>query len=299
MERVISAQGLTKYYGKVRGVEDLHLEVSRGELFGFLGPNGAGKTTTMRLLMGLLRPTRGSATVLGRDCWSDNVAINMEVGYLPGGSPLYSNLTGEKHISFIAGFTGTGAKNGHALADRLQLDLSRRIDGYSSGMRQKLALVLALMKKPPVLIMDEPTSGLDPLMQHQLYKILEDYREEGITVMFSSHNLPEVERICSRVGIIRDGRLVGTERIEDLRSKRLRNVEVIFSDRVADGLEDLEGVSQFEVVDKRARFKIAGDMNPLVRMLAEYEIADFSVSHASLEDVFMEFYGKGSGGDRQ
>lgn len=295
MEPVITTKGLTKYYGPVRGVEDLDLEVYRGELFGFLGPNAAGKTTTMRLLMGLLRPTRGSASVLDHDSWNENVAINREVGYLPGDAPLYARLTGEELIDFISGFDGLGRDNGRDLAELFELDLGRKVEGYSRGMRQKLSLILALMKKPPVLIMDEPTSGLDPIMQHKLYEVLREYRGEGATVMFSSHNLPEVERICDRVGAIRDGRLVGTERIEDLRNKHLRNVEVIFSGEVPGRLEELEGISEYEVTGKRVQLKIKGDLNPLIRELARCEVADFSVSHASLEDVFLEFYSVGSG----
>jgi ABC-2 type transport system ATP-binding protein len=297
---VIRTESLTKHYGKVVGVEGLALEVQEGEVFGFLGPNGAGKTTTIRCLMGLLRPTAGRATVLGLDSWRQSVAVKEKVGYLPGDAALYGRLTGEATIRFIAGFDGHGRKEGLELASRLALGLDRRVSGYSKGMKQKLAIVLALMKKPPVLIMDEPTNALDPLTQHVLYEILNEYREAGTTILFSSHNLPEVERICDRVGIIRDGQLVGTERMEELRSLRLRNVEIIFTGAVPDGLDALPGVSDLDLqAGNRAQLKLKGDINPLLKRVAQYEVADFSVGHASLEDVFLEFYGHGEESDQE
>ena len=296
-KRVITTESLTKHYGKVVGVEELALEVFEGELFGYLGPNGAGKTTTLRLLMGMLRPNGGTATVLGLDAWKDSVAVNALVGYLPGDAPLYERLTGEGHIRFIAGFNDHGEKEGFRLAERLGLELDRKVSGFSRGMKQKLALILALMKKPPLLLMDEPTSGLDPLVQQTVYEILNEYREDGSTVLFSSHNLPEVEKICDRVGVIREGRLVGTERIEDLRNKRLRNVEIIFSDEVPGNLGELPGVTDLEWAGNRVQLKLKGEIDPLIKMVARYRVADFSVSHASLEDVFLEFYGRGKVGD--
>lgn len=288
----ISAMGLTKYYGRTVGIEDLDLDVRRGELFGFLGPNGAGKTTFMRTLMGIFKPTRGAGTVLGRDSWRDRVAINRSVGYLSGSSPLYANMTGGQHVEFISRLNDMDTAPGRALAERFELDLDRKVEGYSSGMRQKLALVLVLMKDVPLLMMDEPTNALDPLMQQRVHQELRALRERGTTILFSSHNLPEVERMADRVGIIRKGRLVGTERIEDLRNKRLRNVEVIFSGGTPEALAEVEGVSDLvAVAPNRARFRFKGDMNPLVRMLASSRVADLNISHASLEDVFMEFYG--------
>jgi ABC-2 type transport system ATP-binding protein len=291
---VIRTESLTKYYGKVVGVEDLALEVEEGEVFGFLGPNGAGKTTTLRCLMGLLRPTAGRAMVLGMDAWKETVSVKRKVGYLPGDAALYGRLTGEATIGFVARFNGHGEDLGRRLASRLDLVLDRKVSGYSKGMKQKLAIVLALMKEPPVLMMDEPTNALDPLTQHTLYDILNEYRQAGTTILFSSHNLPEVERICDRVGVIREGHLAGTERIEDLRSMRLRNVEIIFTRGVPEGLDALPGVSGFEVqAGNRVQLKLKGDIDPLLKKVAQHEVADFSVSHASLEDVFLEFYGQG------
>lgn len=299
VKSVILTESLTKHYGKVVGVEGLSLEVEEGEAFGFLGPNGAGKTTTIRCLMGLLKPTAGRATVLGLETWRQSVGVRELVGYLPGETALYGRLTGEATIRFVANFNNHRPEDGFELASRLGLALDRKVSGYSKGMKRKLAIALALMKKPPVLIMDEPTNGLDPLVQLTLYDLLNEHREGGATLLFSSHNLPEVERLCDRVGIIREGSLVTTERIEDLRSMRLRNVEIIFAGQVPGGLEDLPGVSDLEVqAGNRVQLKLKGEIDPLIKRVARYEVADFSVGHASLEDVFLEFYGnnKGSGG---
>lgn len=291
-DNAILTEGLTKYYGDVTGVKDLDLEVHAGEVFGFLGPNGAGKTTAIRLLMGLMRSSAGRATVMGLDAWSDSVKIKEQVGYLPGDAHLYRGRTGEEHINFVSSFDGRGAEEARALAGRLDLELDRRVSGYSRGMNQKLAIILALMKRPPVIIMDEPTNALDPLMQRELFEILNERRADGATILFSSHNLPEVERIAERVGIIRQGTLVATERMENLRGMRLRNVEVIFEGDMpaAGALESLPGVAEVERTGSRAQMKLRGDINPLIKLIAGYQVADFSVSHASLEDVFIEFY---------
>ncbi len=290
---VIKTEGLTKYYGKVTGVRDLNLSIHSGEIFGFLGPNGAGKTTTMRLLVGLLRPSAGKAYVLGKDSWSKRVEIARDTGYLPGETRLYARLTGIEHINFVAGFGHADRSFALKLASRFELDLNRRTEEYSRGMKQQLALILALMKRPRILIMDEPTSGLDPLMQYLLYEILNDFRDNGTTIMLSSHNLPEVERVCNRVGIIKDGSLVAVESIEDLRNKRIRNIEVTFENGIPPQLETIAGIIEIEMSANRARIKTSGNLNPLIALLSKHRISDLSISHASLEDVFIEFYEKG------
>ena len=287
---VIATESLTKYYGKVVGVEGLDLEVQEGELFGFLGPNGAGKTTTIRLVMGMLKANRGNASVLGLDAWRQSVEVKRLVGYLPGEPAFYPRMNGREMVRFVASFDGRGEDSGRELAGRLELDLDKRVEGYSRGMKQKLAIVLALMKHPPLLIMDEPTNGLDPITQHVLYEILRELREGGTTLLFSSHNLPEVERLADRVGIIRHGHLAGTERIEDLRNKRLRNVEVIYASEPPEDLGRLPGVTEFERTGNRVQLKFKGDLNGLLAHLTRNELLDLSIGHASLEDVFLEFY---------
>ena len=293
---VIVTENLTKRYGKVTGIESLDLRVHEGEIFGFLGPNGAGKTTTMRLLMGLLVPTAGRASVLDLDCWKDSVEVKRVVGYLPGEPALYKKLTGERLIRFVAGF-GADEKTGFDFAQRLELDFTRQVKEYSRGMKQKLALVLALMRRAPLIIVDEPTNGLDPLTQHVLYDILQEQREAGVTILFSSHNLPEVERISDRVGIIKEGRMATVQRIEELRSVKLRNVDVTFAGQPPEGLERLPGVSSFERAGDRVRLKFRGDVNPLLKAISAVDVLDVAITHATLEDVFLEFYSlPGEGG---
>jgi len=227
---VIKTEDLTKYYGPVRGVENLNLEVEEGEIFGYLGPNGAGKTTTIRLLIGNLNPTRGKAYLLGHRVSTHSFVWKKDIGYIPGELSLYGNLTGEEFLRYFAYLRG-GVDWSYvkSLAQRFDLDLSKLINTYSHGNRQKLGIIQALMHKPKLLILDEPTLGLDPLMQQEFYKIMEEVKGEGRTVFISSHILPEVEKICDRVGIIYRGRLVAEGSPEELRARySARNLEEVF-----------------------------------------------------------------------
>jgi len=227
MKTVIKTKNLTKYYGKVLGIKDVDLGINEGETFGFLGPNGAGKTTTIRCLMDFIRPTAGSCSILGMDCQRKAAGIKRQVGFVAGEVRLYEKLTGQAHISYIEGFRGKAPFASH-LIKRLDFDPGIKVKNLSKGNKQKLVLILALMHKPKILIMDEPTSGLDPLLQNEIYKILDDMNSQGSTVFFSSHVLPEVEKIANRVGIIKDGQLSAIESIEDLARKKIRNIEVRF-----------------------------------------------------------------------
>ena len=217
MTEAIEAQGLTKDYGNGRGIFDLDLTVADGEVFGFLGPNGAGKTTTIRQLMGLIHPTRGSARIFGLDCDRDSVAVKRKVGYCPGELPQFGGWRGSEIVAYVAGLRGdVDNVTIKALAERLDLDLGRKYREYSHGNKQKLALVLAFMHKPLLVILDEPTSGLDPLVQQEFYGIVRDARSAGSTIFVSSHVLSEVEQICDRVGVISNGHLVKQSTVQDL-----------------------------------------------------------------------------------
>jgi len=214
----IRTTGLTKDYGSHRGLFELELQVAPQEVFGYLGPNGAGKTTTIRLLMGMIRPTAGSAYIFGLDCIRESVEVKRRVGYLPGDVPQFGSLRGSEVVAYLGGMRG-GVDRGNVrrLAERFELDLSRRFREYSSGNRQKLAILLAFMHRPELLILDEPTSGLDPLNQQEFYSLLREARDDGATVFLSSHVLSEVQRICDRVGIIRSGSLVRVAPLDELR----------------------------------------------------------------------------------
>ncbi|TMF40720.1 MAG: ABC transporter ATP-binding protein [Chloroflexi bacterium] len=280
--------------GDVLALDDLSISVTEGEIFGFLGPNGAGKSTMIRLLLGYLHPTAGSATVLGRDIVRDSVEIRRRVGYLPGGIALYDSLTGERLLDYLGELTGRPPTRRAELLDRLEMSartMRRPVRDYSRGMRQKMGIIQALQHDPELAILDEPTEGLDPLMQRAFYGILDDLREAGRTIFFSSHVLSEVERVCDRVAIVRRGRLVALEDVARLLERRKRNVEL----RVADGdlprLEGVPGVSAIaRTADGRLTCQLEGDVGPFLAALAGHSIVDLTIEPAHLEEAFLELY---------
>jgi ABC-2 type transport system ATP-binding protein len=293
----IETEGLTKHYGSVRALNSLSLEVRTGEIFGFLGPNGAGKSTTIRTLLGFLHATSGTARVLGLDVATESVAIRRRTGYLPGGIALYGSLSGEDALDYLADLQGEPASMRAELCERLQLsthDLKRRIRDYSRGMRQKLGVIQALQHNPELAILDEPTEGLDPLMQHAFYGILEDMRAAGRTIFFSSHVLPEVERICDRVAIIRAGELMALQTIDDLLARRKRRITLRWRGAAPD-LSFVPGLADLQVRGDRATATLAGAVGPFVRAVASPALEDLTIEPASLEEAFLEFYADGEG----
>ena len=294
-DAVIVAEGLTKFYGHSRGVEDLSFEVRAGEVFGYLGPNGAGKTTTIRTLLDLLRPTRGRASLFGMDAHRDSLEIRRRIGYLPGELSLYNNLTGRQYLEYFVNLRdGAGRERIDGLADRLRLDLDVRIKSLSHGNRQKAALIQAFMHEPDLLVLDEPTQGLDPLVQQEFYALIDEGREAGRTVFISSHVLPEIERLCDRVGIIRSGHLVEVDDIGDLKAKAMRAVEIHFTEPVdVSRFDALPGVADVTVAGDMLRCTITGPMDPLIKAAAAYEVVNLETREQSLEDIFLAFYGGG------
>jgi ABC-2 type transport system ATP-binding protein len=294
MTAIIETERLTKSYGANRGIVDLDLEVTEGEVFGFLGPNGAGKTTTIRTLLDHLRPTSGRARIFGIETTADPVAIHRRLGYLPGEFTLYDRLTGGQTIEFFGNLRG-GVDPAYrdSLVERLDLDPSRRFKEYSKGNKQKVGLVVALQHRPELLILDEPTSGLDPLVQQAFYGLVGEAQAEGRTVFLSSHVLSEVERTCDRVAIIRDGRLVRTGRVDTLRDLAHHQIELRFAEPVpAAEFTALPGVSDVEVEDHILRLRVAGPMTPVVQAAARHELLDFLSSEPSLEATFLAEYGR-------
>ena len=295
--QAIQTEGLTKHYGSVRALTGLSLEVRPGEIFGFLGPNGAGKSTTIRALLGFLHATSGTARVLGLDVASESVAIRRRTGYLPGGIALYDSLSGEDALDYLADLQGEPASRRAELCERLQLsshDLKRRIRDYSRGMRQKLGVIQALQHDPELAILDEPTEGLDPLMQHAFYGILEDMRTRGRTIFFSSHVLPEVERVCDRVAIIRAGELMALQTVDDLLARRKRRITIRWRGAAPD-LSFVPGLADLQVRGDRATATLAGEVGPFVRAVASPALEDLTIEPASLEEAFLEFYADGEG----
>ena len=290
----IRTDRLSKDYGVGRGLFELDLQVTGQEVFGYLGPNGSGKTTTIRLLMGMIRPTGGTAHVLGLDCVRDSVEVKRKVGYLPGDVPQYGSLTGDEVIAYLGGMRGgVDRRRVHRLAERFDLDLSRRFREYSSGNKQKLAIVVAFMHRPGLLILDEPTSGLDPLNQQEFYALLRETRDDGATVFLSSHILSEVEHVCDRVGIIRDGRLVRVAELDDLRHIRVHRVEIEFAPgtpipereiRAAKGVEDVKEEGD------RITCTVRGSFDPLLHALRDATVTDLVSTEPSLEEIFLSYF---------
>ncbi|HEX5949829.1 MAG TPA: ABC transporter ATP-binding protein [Actinomycetota bacterium] len=293
MADVIVADNLTKSYGTRRGVVELTFSVAPGEVFGYLGPNGAGKTTTIRTLLDFLRPTSGRATVLGMDSHRDSVRIHGRVGYLPGEFSLYERMTGGEYLTYLGNLRGgVPADHVRELAERLDLELGIRIKTLSHGNRQKLGLVQAFMHRPELLILDEPTQGLDPLIQQVFYELVEETRADGRTVFLSSHVMPEVERVCDRVGIIREGRLVAVEDIGDLRAKEIRTLDIHFAAPIRpDAFEGVPGVHEAAVVGDAAHITVGGAMDAVIKRAAAFEIVDLRSHELSLEEIFLAFYG--------
>ena len=293
MPPIIRTERLTKTYGTHRGIDEVDLEVHAGEVFGFLGPNGAGKTTMMRILLDLIRPTRGRAEVFGIETTADPVAIHRRVGYLPGEFDLYDRLTGAQTIEYFANLRGGIDRAWTAeLVERLNLDPSRRFREYSKGNKQKVGLVLALQHRPELLVLDEPTSGLDPLVQHTFFEILRGAKAEGRTVFLSSHIIEEVDRTCDRVAIIREGRLIQVDRIEAIRALAYQQVELVFASPVAaTEFETLPGVSHVAGGDGRVTMRVSGPIGPIVSAAARHELLDVVTRPPNLEDVFLAQYG--------
>jgi len=290
----IQARNLSKVYRGGRGVFELNFSVIEGEIFGFLGPNGAGKTTTIRTLIGLLRPTGGSVSVFGQDCWRQAPSVKAQVGFVSGDPRLYEKMTGGAFLEFMAGFRRLGTfDNAKKLAAELDLDLHPKIRHLSRGNRQKLLLVQGLMHDPPLLVLDEPTGGLDPLGQAAFLSRLEDERSRGKTVFLSSHNLAEVERVADRVGVIREGRIVAVEEIEKLRALRARKMEITVERPLSNGfLEGLTGVRLVSTRDdgRHVELAVQGSARELLKRLAVEPVTDLIFPPADLEGVFMHYY---------
>jgi len=296
---VIETQGLTKRYGTAPGIEDVTLSVEAGEVFGFLGPNGAGKTTTIRTLLDLLHPSEGSARIFGLDSRRDSVAIRARLGNLPGDFGFGPATSGREMVALLARLRGLdGLGRAEQLASRFRADLDRPLGELSRGNRQKIGLISAAFHEPELLILDEPTGGLDPLMQEEFLALVAEERERGRTVFLSSHELDEVQRVCDRVAIVRGGRLIATERIDDLlgRARRRVSVELAEPADLNAELRGLPGVDDVTAEGRRLSLTVAGDVDPLLKALATHHVTDLEVSRPSLEEVFLGYYrGEGEG----
>ncbi|HSX14750.1 MAG TPA: ABC transporter ATP-binding protein [Candidatus Saccharimonadales bacterium] len=286
---VISVQDVTKDFGSTKALRGINLTVESGQVFGFLGPNGAGKTTMIRAMMDFIRPTSGSIRIFGADSQSASADLKQKIGFLSADNALYPHWTGRTHIDFAARLSGKG-QYVDEIVRRLDLNLSAKAGQLSSGNKQKLALALAVVGDPELLIMDEPTRGLDPLLQNELYSTLGEFKAKGGTIFLSSHNLGEVQRICDTVAVINRGKLVAEKSMNDFRDMHVHMVSVVVAKTVDPKQFNLKNVDVVSSQGSSLTLKVRGDINPILSQLSQLDVKDLEVSHLSLEEVFMELY---------
>ncbi|MCA1058913.1 ABC transporter ATP-binding protein [Rossellomorea aquimaris] len=290
---VIEIHSLTKTYGKSRGITDISFHVEEGEIFGFIGPNGAGKSTTIRTLLSLIRPTSGSATIFGKDCIESAPEIAKEVGYLPSEVFYYDNMKVKDLLKYSASFYKKDCtKRIKELAEILNLDLSKKIDDLSLGNKKKVGIIQGLLHEPKLIILDEPTSGLDPLMQQKFFELLQAENEKGATILFSSHILSEVQRLCDRVAIIKEGKIVQVEKISTLKENNHKKFKMEIKSDIDASYFDLDGVTNLEMIDHHVSFLFRGDINTIMKKIADIEITNLWIDEPDLEEIFMHYYEK-------
>jgi len=283
---IIETKNLTKYYRKIKGIEDVTLSVKKGEIFGFLGPNGAGKTTAIRTLLGFLKPTSGNAYIFGLDIEEDGIEIKQDIGYIPGDLNLYGNMTGRQFLNYFISLRNSDMYLLDDLLSIFDAPLNRKIKGYSKGMKQQLGIIQAFMHDPELVIMDEPTSGLDPLLQQDFYKFINKEKKKGRTMFFSSHILSEVDKICDRVAIIRGGDIVALEDVDELKNKKGKIIRV----KIKEKLSNFRGPKQIKVKDGWIQFVATDGIDHWIKKLSKYTILDIEINEFSLEDIFIRYY---------
>lgn len=288
---VIEIESLKKYYGKARGIEDVTFRVEEGEFFGFIGPNGAGKSTTIRTLLALIRPTSGRAAIFGKDCIKFAPEIAQNVGYLPSEVFYYDGMRVIDLLKYSAGFYKKDcSKRIKELAEALDLDLKKKIDDLSFGNRKKVGIVQGLLHEPKLIILDEPSTGLDPLMQQRFFELLREENRKGATILFSSHILSEVQKLCSRVAIIKEGRIVNVDSIGSLQENSYRKVTLETKAAPESAAFTLEGATNLAVKDGSVSFIYRGSVNTLLKKLSALDLADVSIVEPDLEEIFLHYY---------
>lgn len=285
---IIEINQLTKYYGKTKGIENVSFKVEEGEIFGFIGPNGAGKSTTIRTLLSLIYPTGGSAKIFGKDILQYGHEIKEDIGYLPSEVFYYENMKVIDILKYSASFYKKDcSKRMYELAEIMDLDLNRKVDDLSYGNKKKVGIVQGLLHEPKLLILDEPTSGLDPLMQQKFFDLILEENKKGTTVLFSSHILTEVQKLCTRVGIIKDGGMIRVDDIEKLKGDNYKRFSMVVND--AKGF-DFEGVNDLVIDKKKISFLYKGDINRVIQVLATKHVENLIIEEPTLEEIFMHYY---------
>ncbi|MCL6605411.1 MAG: ABC transporter ATP-binding protein [Paenibacillus sp.] len=290
---VIEIDHLTKTYGKARGIKDISFNVEEGEIFGFIGPNGAGKSTTIRTLLSLIYPTSGSAKIFGKDCIEFAPEIKKEIGYLPSEVFYYDNMKVMELLKYSASFYKKDCtKRIKELAEIMDLDLTKKIDDLSLGNKKKVGIVQGLLHEPKLIILDEPTSGLDPLMQQRFFELLEAENQKGATVLFSSHILSEVQRLCNRVAIIKEGEIVAVEKISTLQENNYKKFKIHAKAPLDANYFDMAGVSNLEIKNGMVSFLFKGNLNTVLKKISDIDIANVWIDEPDLEEIFMHYYVK-------
>lgn len=290
---VIEINNLTKMYGKSRGISNISLTIEEGEIYGFIGPNGAGKSTTIRTLLGLIAPTSGSAKIFGMDCVEFGPEVTKNIGYLPSEVFYYDGMKVIDLLKYSASFYKKDcSKRMRELAEIMNLDLNKKIDDLSLGNKKKVGIVQGLLHEPKLIILDEPTSGLDPLMQQKFFDVLKEENKKGVTILFSSHILSEVQRLCDRVAIIKDGEIVQIEKISVLKENNHKSFKIETKDNVSKDVFTIDGVTNLAKQDNSFSFLFRGDINTVMKKIAEIEILNLWIEEPDLEEIFMHYYEK-------
>jgi len=291
---VIEINNLTKYYGKSRGIIDVSFNVEAGEIFGFIGPNGAGKSTTIRTLLGLIKPTSGTAFIFGKNCFTDGKEILKDVGYLPSEVFYYDGMKVIDLLKYSASFYKKDCtKRIYELAEIMDLDLNKKIEELSFGNKKKVGIVQGLLHEPKLIILDEPTSGLDPLMQQKFFELIKQENQKGVTVLLSSHILSEVQKLCNRVAIIKEGRIVKIETIENLRGENYKRIIIETDTDLSLDYFNIDGVNDFTINNHTYSFLYKGDINIIIKKLAMLNIKNITIHEPDLDEIFMHYYEKG------
>jgi ABC-2 type transport system ATP-binding protein len=288
---LIEIKNLTKYYGKARGIIDVSFNVEEGEIFGFIGPNGSGKSTTIRTLLELIHPTSGEATIFGLNCVKDSPTIMKDVGYLPAEVFYYEDMKVIDLLNYSASFYKKDcSKRIVELAKIMELDLHRKIDELSYGNKKKVGIVQTLLHEPRLLILDEPTGGLDPLMQQKFFDLLKEENKRGVTIFFSSHVLSEVQRVCDRVGIIKEGKIIKIEKISEINEDNYKTFKIEAKEKIKKDYFEIDGVNNLKVKNNTYSFMFKGDINDIIKKISNIKIKNLIISEPDLEEIFMHYY---------
>ncbi len=293
MIKVIEINNLTKNYGKSRGIVDVSFDVMEGEIYGFIGPNGAGKSTTIRTLLSLIYPTSGSAKIFGLDCVKDAATIKKDIGYLPSEVFYYDGMKVKDLLNYSASFYNKDcSKRIKELTDIMELDVNKKIDDLSFGNKKKVGIVQGLLHEPKLIILDEPTSGLDPLMQQKFFQLLKEENEKGATILFSSHILSEVQRLCSKLAIIKEGKIIKIETMSSINDNNYKKFKVEAADEIGEDYFGIKGVTDLVIKGNEASFLYKGDINAVMQKVAGLKIVNISVIEPDLEEIFLHYYEK-------